>query len=156
MSWDADGRRAVLIAAWLILPGWVAALDELVELVSGRFTRVEPRRRVGTYLRGLLAALERRTGWTLAEHAVSPDGMQRLLRTAGWIGSSICPPVGPKTATVAPAPATRTARTDHLVSTTRRPHSPPAEAIVRPIRRDRLASYTSICRSRDVTEYQHA
>ena len=35
---------------------------------------------------GLLAGLERKNGWTLAEHAgaVSPDGMQRLLRTAGW------------------------------------------------------------------------
>jgi hypothetical protein len=30
--------------------------------------------------------LERKNGWTLAEHAGagSPDGMQRLLRTAGW------------------------------------------------------------------------
>jgi SRSO17 transposase len=61
-------------------------LDALVELISGRFGRVEPRRRVGAYLRGLLAGLERKNGWTLAEHAgaVSPDGMQRLLRTAGW------------------------------------------------------------------------
>jgi SRSO17 transposase len=61
-------------------------LDALVELISGRFRRVEPRRRVGAYLRGLLAGLERKNGWTLAEHAgaVSPDGMQRLLRTAGW------------------------------------------------------------------------
>jgi SRSO17 transposase len=68
------------------LAGWVAALDELVELISGRFSRVEPRQRVGSYLRGLLAGLERKNGWTLAEHAgaVSPDGMQRLLRTAGW------------------------------------------------------------------------
>jgi SRSO17 transposase len=61
-------------------------LDALVELIAGRFRRVEPRRRVGAYLRGLLAGLERKNGWTLAEHAgaVSPDGMQRLLRTAGW------------------------------------------------------------------------
>ena len=61
-------------------------MDELVELISGRFWRVEPRRRVGSYLRGLLAGLERKNGWTLVEHAgaVSPDGMQRLLRTAGW------------------------------------------------------------------------
>jgi len=58
----------------------------MVELIAGRFGRVEPRRRVGTYLRGLLAGLERKNGWTLAEHAgaVSPDGMQRLLRTADW------------------------------------------------------------------------
>lgn len=64
----------------------MASLDAVVELISGRFARVEPRRRVGTYLRGLLAGLERKNGWTLAEHAgaVSPDGMQRLLRTADW------------------------------------------------------------------------
>jgi len=61
-------------------------LDALVELIAGRFRRAEPRRRVGAYLRGLLAGLERKNGWTQAEHAgaVSPDGMQRLLRTAGW------------------------------------------------------------------------
>ncbi len=61
-------------------------MDALVGLIAGRFGRAEPRRRVGVYLRGLLAALERKNGWTLAEHAgaVSPDGMQRLLRTAGW------------------------------------------------------------------------
>ena len=31
-------------------------------------------------------SVERKNGWTLAEHAgaVSPDGMQRLLRTADW------------------------------------------------------------------------
>ena len=40
--------------------------------------------RVLAYLRGLLGRLERRNGWTLAEAAreASPDGMQRLLRTA--------------------------------------------------------------------------
>ena len=66
--------------------GWVASLDAVVELISGRFARSEPRRRVVAYLRGLLAGLERKNGWTLAEHsgAVSPDGMQRLLRTADW------------------------------------------------------------------------
>jgi len=35
---------------------------------------------------GLLGQLERKNGWTLAEAAgeVSPDGTQRLLRTADW------------------------------------------------------------------------
>ena len=51
-------------------------MDALVELISPRFRRAEPRRRVGDYLRGLLAGLERKIGWTVAEHgAVSPDGM---------------------------------------------------------------------------------
>jgi len=54
-------------------------LDALVELISGRFRRAEPRRRVGDYLRGLLAGLERKNGWTVAEHtgAVCPDPLGR-------------------------------------------------------------------------------
>ena len=38
------------------------------------------------YVSGLVAGLERKNGWTLAEWAgeVSPDGMQRLLRWADW------------------------------------------------------------------------
>ncbi len=41
---------------------------------------------MAAYLRGLLAPLERKNGWTLAELAgeSSPDGMQRLLATAHW------------------------------------------------------------------------
>jgi hypothetical protein len=37
-------------------------------------------------LLGLLSPIEQRNGWWLAEHAghVSPDRMQRLLRTAAW------------------------------------------------------------------------
>jgi SRSO17 transposase len=66
--------------------GWVAELDAIDELIGRRFVREEPRARAGVYVRGLLAGLERKNGWTLAEHAgaVSPDGMQRLLRTADW------------------------------------------------------------------------
>ena len=68
------------------LAGWVSRLDAVVGLIGSRFGRSEPRARVGAYVRGLLAGLERKNGWTLAEHAgaVSPDGMQRLLRTAEW------------------------------------------------------------------------
>jgi SRSO17 transposase len=68
------------------LAGWVSRLDAVVGLIGSRFGRSEPRARVGAYVRGLLAGLERKNGWTLAEHAgaVSPDGMQRLLRTADW------------------------------------------------------------------------
>jgi SRSO17 transposase len=54
--------------------------------IAGRFGRAEPRARVRGYVSGLVAGLERKNGWTLAEWAgeVSPDGMQRLLRRAGW------------------------------------------------------------------------
>lgn len=63
-----------------------AGLDQLHERIAGRFARSEPRTRVREYLAGLVAGLERKNGWTLAERAgeVSPDGMERLLRHADW------------------------------------------------------------------------
>jgi SRSO17 transposase len=63
-----------------------AGLDHVHERVAGRFGRAEPRARVREYVSGLVAGLERKNGWTLAEWAgeVSPDGMQRLLRRADW------------------------------------------------------------------------
>ena len=65
---------------------WVAGLDDLFALVAGRFFRVEPRRRARAYVRGLLAPLASKNGWTLAEAAGdgTPDGMQRLLNAAAW------------------------------------------------------------------------
>ena len=64
----------------------VAELDRVHERIAGRFGRAEPRARVREYVSGLVAGLERKNGWTLAEWAgeVSPDGMQRLLRRADW------------------------------------------------------------------------
>ena len=63
-----------------------AELDRLHERIGVRFARAEPRARVRGYVSGLVAGLERKNGWTLAERAgeVSPDGMQRLLRRADW------------------------------------------------------------------------
>ena len=68
------------------LAAWVAGLDDLFALVAGRFPRVEPRLRARAYVRGLLAPLAVKNGWTLAEAAgdKSPDGMQRLLNRAAW------------------------------------------------------------------------
>src|SRR5512135_1377515 len=63
-----------------------AELDRLQERIGGRFGRSEPRVRVREYVSGLVAGLERKNGWTLAERAgeACPDGMQRLLRRADW------------------------------------------------------------------------
>jgi SRSO17 transposase len=68
------------------LEAWVAGLEELFARVAGRFYRVEPRRRARAYVRGLLAPLAGKNGWTLAEAAgdLTPDGMQRLLNAAAW------------------------------------------------------------------------
>lgn len=63
-----------------------AELDRLHGRIAGRFGRSEPRARVREYVSGLVAGLERKNGWTLAERAGerAPDGMQRLLRRAEW------------------------------------------------------------------------
>src|SRR4051794_29083057 len=70
---------------------WAAGLAEVHARIAGAFARSEPRARVLASLRGLLGQLERKNGWTLAEAAgeVSPDGMQRLLRTADWNADAV-------------------------------------------------------------------
>jgi SRSO17 transposase len=59
---------------------------DLMGRIAGRFTRVEPRRRAGAFVLGLLADLPRKNCWTIAEHAgdATPDGMQHLLAGARW------------------------------------------------------------------------
>jgi SRSO17 transposase len=68
------------------LDAWVAGLDGLFARVADRFGRVEPRRQARAYLTGLLAPVERKNGWQLAEAAgdATPDKMQRLLNVARW------------------------------------------------------------------------
>src|SRR3982751_999308 len=70
---------------------WAAGLEEVHARIAGRFARAGPRARGLGYLRGLLGESGRKNGWTLAEAAgeVSPDGMQRLLRTADWNADAV-------------------------------------------------------------------
>src|SRR6266508_4806474 len=66
--------------------GWRDDLTALHARIARRFPRPEVRARAGRYLAGLLGGVERRNGWQLAEQTGerSPDGVQRLLRTARW------------------------------------------------------------------------
>src|SRR5918994_807300 len=61
---------------------WADQLDDLVARIAPRFSRVAPRRRARAYLQGLLAPLERKNGWHLAEAAgdASPDAVRDDLR----------------------------------------------------------------------------
>jgi SRSO17 transposase len=74
------------------LQEWVAGLDVLFGRVAGRFGRVEPRRQARAYLLGLLAPIERKNGWQLAEAAgdAAPDRMQRLLNSSRWDPREVC------------------------------------------------------------------
>lgn len=72
----------------------VAWRDDLAALqtrLAPHFGRPEVRARAGKYVAGLLEPLERRNGWQLAEALGehSPDGVQRLLRTARWDAEAV-------------------------------------------------------------------
>jgi SRSO17 transposase len=71
--------------------GWARDLDELAERLAPRFGRVEPRRRALAYLRGLLAPVERKNGWQLAEAAGdrTPDGMRDFLGRMRWDADAV-------------------------------------------------------------------
>src|SRR3954470_17420228 len=70
---------------------WAGHLDELVTRIAPRFDRIEPRRRARSYLQGLLAPLERKNGWHLAEAAgdASPDGVQDFLSRMHWDADAV-------------------------------------------------------------------
>ena len=70
---------------------WAAGLAEVHARIAPRFARSEPRERVLAYVQGLLAPLERKNSWTLAERAGEriPDGMQRLLAYADWDADAV-------------------------------------------------------------------
>ncbi len=62
------------------------ALAELLVRIGSHFRRAEVRTRVGRYLQGLLASVERKNGWQMAEELgeANPHGVQRLLEEADW------------------------------------------------------------------------
>jgi SRSO17 transposase len=71
--------------------GWGAGLDALHARIAGRFRRSEARERAKRYLGGLLARVERKNGWQLAEHLgeSGPQGVQRLLNAAHWDADAV-------------------------------------------------------------------
>ena len=70
---------------------WHDDLTALQARIAPRFARAEVRARAGHYLAGLLAPVERRNGWQLAEALGerTPDGVQRFLRTAQWDADAV-------------------------------------------------------------------
>ena len=68
----------------------VGAAESEVEAVTARlrprFRRRAAHRHAGAYLRGLLADVERKNGWQLAEHAgyAHPRTIQRVLDRSAW------------------------------------------------------------------------
>jgi hypothetical protein len=70
---------------------WAQGLEEVMARIAPRFGRVEPRRRARAYVRGLLAPIERKNGWQLAEAAGdrTPDGVQDFLARMRWDADAV-------------------------------------------------------------------
>ncbi|WP_035956495.1 IS701 family transposase [Kitasatospora sp. NRRL B-11411] len=71
---------------------WSDGLAGLHERFAHRFARSESRESALAYMRGLLAPLERKNGWTVAEEAGhgGPDRIQRLLNRIDWDAARVC------------------------------------------------------------------
>ena len=82
----ADPREAPYASDLRLLGQAAEALDEVQARIGPRFGRAEVRRRVRRLLGGLLAPVERKNGWQLAEALGErgPHGVQRLLAEADW------------------------------------------------------------------------
>jgi SRSO17 transposase len=83
--------RVMAVADSVDPDSWMLTFNKLMSRIAGRFARVEPRRTAGAYVRGLLADVERKNCWNLAEHSGhdGPQAMQRLLRTARWDADAV-------------------------------------------------------------------
>ena len=65
---------------------WDLEFEELFLRTGARFCRVEARRRMRDYVRGLLGPVGRKNSWQLAEYAghATPHGLQHLLSHSRW------------------------------------------------------------------------
>jgi SRSO17 transposase len=82
----AEQNDALYASELQLLDRAAEALDEVQQRIGPRFRRAEVRWRVRRFLEGLLAPVERKNGWQLAEALGerSPHGVQRLLAEADW------------------------------------------------------------------------
>jgi len=65
---------------------WNSELDGLLARIGPLFYRTESRRHAEQYVRGLLAPLQRKNGWTIAEYVGEPEpkALQRFLNLTPW------------------------------------------------------------------------
>lgn len=88
---DKHSNPAVAAGHSVNAANWRRVSALVLDRFAGRFARVEPRRAAAEFVTGLLADLEIKTSWQLAEHAGHdrPDTMQRLLYRAKWDADAV-------------------------------------------------------------------
>lgn len=70
---------------------WSRELERVAERIGPRFSRPELRVRASGYLKGLVASIERKNGWQLAEFAgdASPTNLQHFIGRARWDADAV-------------------------------------------------------------------
>jgi len=65
---------------------WESRLEGLLTRMRPLFYRTESKRHAEQYVRGLLSPLERKNGWTIAEHVgeLEPKALQRFVNLSPW------------------------------------------------------------------------
>ena len=73
------------------LAPWAEAFAAFCARLDDLFVRSESRQQMHKYLRGVVAPLERKTAWQLAElvQDTTPDRMQRLLYRMPWDADAV-------------------------------------------------------------------
>jgi len=63
----------------------------VIDRIASRFARYEPLRHASALMLGMVAGLDRKNCWTIAEHrgAATPDGLQHLLARARWDAEAV-------------------------------------------------------------------
>ena len=70
---------------------WAGWFDDFFASLAGVFGRVEPRRMAMAYVKALVAPVERKNGWQIAEHVghSSPDRVQWFLARSTWCADQL-------------------------------------------------------------------
>jgi len=65
---------------------WESGLEGVLARIRPLFYRTESRKHAEQYFRGLLSPIERKNGWTIAEHVgeLEPKALQRFLNLSPW------------------------------------------------------------------------
>jgi SRSO17 transposase len=87
-----NNRIAAVAAAHSVDPvRWQSAFTAVLDTLELRFARYEPLRHAAGLMLGMLAPLERKNCWTIAEQRGhrSPDGLQHLLARAKWDADAV-------------------------------------------------------------------
>jgi SRSO17 transposase len=88
----SNNELAAVAAAHSVDPDrWWSAYGAVLDRIAPRFGRYEPLRSAGGLMLGMLASLERKNCWAIAEYRgdTTPDKLQHLLSRARWDADAV-------------------------------------------------------------------